>query len=93
MAWKLADIKAAFDRGAAHGHSHMLVAYDDFDREEYPIYVPKGEDPQAHRPDNGDRVLECYSYALPWAQQAAEPRANHWDIIAAEGGKPIEPLS
>lgn len=81
MAWKVPEIKAAFDEGAASGeHSHMLVAYDDFDYEEYAIYVPRGDNPQAHRPSNGDRVMECYSYDIPWDVQAAEGRANHWEF-------------
>ena len=84
MTWKIPEIKAAFDRGATGENSHMIVAYDDFDREEYPIYVPRGEDPQSHRPDNGDRVMECYSYDIPWAQQAAESRANHWEFNSGE---------
>ena len=57
----------------------MIVAYDSYDYEDYAIYVPRGEDPQKHRPSNGDRVMECYSYDLPWETQAAENRANHWE--------------
>ena len=80
MAWKIPELKEAFDGGNTGENSHMIVAYDSYDYEEYPIYVPRGDDPQDHRPANGDRVMECYSYDLPWETQAAEHRANHWEF-------------
>ena len=79
MTWNTNEIRSAFEQGNTGEYSHMLVGFDDFDRENYPIYVPQGEDPRSHRPSNGDRVDECYSYRLSWASQAAEYRAQHWD--------------
>lgn len=80
MTWGLADIKGAYDRGEREGATHMIVAWDSFDGMNYPIYVMPGEDPQEKRPKNGDKVDECYRYALGWESQSKERRANHWEI-------------
>lgn len=79
MSWTKNDIYLNFQDGNTGEYSHMLVAFDDFDRENYPIYVPVGLDPRSFRPDNGDAVDECYSYQLSWESQAVERRAQHWD--------------
>lgn len=82
MSWNTDQIKAAYDRGLASGdYSHMIVAYDSFDYENYPIYVPLGADPRDHMPANGDQVDECYRYELGWDAQAAEARAHHWEFV------------
>lgn len=79
MTWSIQDIKAAYDEGERRGASHMIVAWDSFDDMNYPIYVMPGEDPNEHRPNNGDRVDECYRYDLGWERQARERRAQHWE--------------
>lgn len=84
MTWGKPDIKAAYDQGALEGATHMIVAYDDFDYENYPIYVMPGENPHDKVPDNGDRVDECYNYALGWESQSAERRAFHWEYVPTE---------
>lgn len=80
MTWGLSDIKEAYDEGERLGATHMLVAWDSFDGENYPIYVMPGENPQEKRPSNGDSVDECYRYALGWDAQAGEFRAQHWEV-------------
>lgn len=79
MTWLLADIKDAFERGVEMGATHMIVAYDSFDGDNYPIYVMPGQNPRERMPSNGDSVDECYKLDLGWAPQSAERRANHWE--------------
>lgn len=79
MTWNNDEIKEAFEAGNTGQYSHMLVACDSFDYENYPIYVPRGQDPKSHRPSNGDSVDEAYSYDLSLDYQLREHRALHWD--------------
>lgn len=78
----LEEIKVWFDAGKEDNASHMIVATDSFDMEDYPIYVQHGDDPQDCTPKNGDSVMECYSYNLTWEEQAAENRAHHWEMYS-----------
>jgi len=78
-------IESWLNRGNTGEYSHMIVATDSFDYEDYPILVPHGVDPQSKRPANGDRVQECYSYELPLDLQLAEFRANHWELPEYRG--------
>jgi hypothetical protein len=73
--------------------THMIVATDQFDWSDYPIFVPSTDyvdddgapitDPKEVRaiivskPMSG--VMECYDLRLPLEMQLAEQRANHWD--------------
>jgi hypothetical protein len=79
MAMSRDDIKAAYAYGEAIGATHMIIATDSFDYEDYPIYVQPGEKTREQVPTNGDKVQECYSFALGWESQAREWRAKHWD--------------
>lgn len=80
MAWSLNDIKEAYDRGEAMGATHMIVALDSFDYENYPIYVMPGENPILMQPSNGDRVDECYKYSLGWEAQSGHKRVQNWTM-------------
>ena len=88
MTWTKEEIREAFEAGNTGEYSHMVVAFDCFDYENYPIYVPQGEDPRTHRPSNGDRVDECYSYQMSWASQAVEHRAQHWGYTEPPAPQP-----
>ncbi len=79
MTWSRQDILTAYMKGESLGASHMIVAYDDFDHENYPIYVMPGENPADHKPENGDRVDEVYRFSLGWSAQQSEFRAKHWE--------------
>lgn len=83
MSWSRSEILEAYTHGEAVGASHMIVAFDSFDYENYPIYVMPGQDPKEHKPSNGDHVDECYDYRLGWGAQVVEHRANHWDPAPA----------
>jgi len=89
VTWNTTNIRTAFEEGNTGKYSHMLVAYDSFDGENYPIYVPQGRDPKSYIPSNGDRVDECYSYQLGWTVQAVERRALHWDWVSSV--QPLDP--
>ena len=78
MTWTLNDIRAAFMEAQQKGATHLIVAYDSFDGENYPIFVMEG-DPRNQVPSNGDRVDECYRIALGWEAQAGAKRVQNWD--------------
>lgn len=77
--WNRFEIKHAYDEGTTKGASHMLVAWDSFDGENYAIYVMPGDNPRSKMPTNGDSVDECYNYSLGWAAQSRETRARHFE--------------
>lgn len=93
MSTSVAEIKAWFD-AAPEGTSHMIVATDTFSYEDYPIYVPEGENPKDHRP-TGEmvKVMECYRLSLGWEAQSKEYRANHWEWKPPEWTDPEPWLS
>ena len=45
------DIKRWVDEGRAAGATHLIVAHDTYDHENYPVYVQKGQDPHAKADD------------------------------------------
>lgn len=77
------EISTWFDAGVALGATHMIVACDTFDHEDYPVYVKFGEDVhEKYKEYNGQdmqRVMEVYSLRLPKDGQLAEFRAFHFD--------------
>jgi hypothetical protein len=80
MAAALETIKGWFDEAQSNGYSHMVVMVDSFDYEDYPIFVKAGEDPRAVAEASDDLIMECYRVELGWEVQAAEHRANHWEM-------------
>jgi len=44
MATTKEDISSWFDRGVKQGATHLIVAVDRFDHEDYPVYVQPDED-------------------------------------------------
>lgn len=64
----------------------MLVICDTYDWDDFPKYVPKGEDPRKFFDDyvkqsgNAYRAEECYDLRLPSEPQLAESRSNHWSL-------------
>jgi hypothetical protein len=59
----------------------MIVAYDSFDGENYPIYVMPGNDPTKFFPSNGDKTEEVYNLSKNFDDQAAVGRAmnTEWE--------------
>lgn len=94
MTWNKAEIKRAFQDGLDQGkYSHMLVAVDTYDYENYPIYVPKGNNPKDYEPKgNMQRLEECYSYALSWVEQSVG-RVYNWEWSTEEENTKVEEMA
>jgi len=66
------------------GATHMIIGYDDFDHENFPVYImpaDKVEDRCAELIRGGNRYDEIYSYSAHYTKegQMAEFRAKHTD--------------
>lgn len=76
------QIRGWLEAGKKKGATHMIVKWDTFDGPfdaDYPVYVMPGQDAREVADKNGDRTVECYSYALSLDMQLGEHRAFHWD--------------
>jgi hypothetical protein len=78
------DLTSWFDEGVKQGATHMIVACDTFDYDDYPVYVRPDEDVRKReetiRNSSMQRVMEVYK--LDPAQrdaQLSEQRAFHYD--------------
>lgn len=71
-----------FDRGVEQGATHMIVACDDFDHEDYPVYVKPEQDVAAEearlRESSMQRVMEVYNLSMDRDQQLAQHRAFNY---------------
>lgn len=81
MAASKNDISRWFDRGRSEGASHMIVAVDQFDWDDYPVYVGR---PAAVRAEiarilssDMQRVMEIYDLGMDKECQLAEHRSWH----------------
>lgn len=86
-----ADIERWLEEGRDRGASHVIVARDSYDNDNFPLFVMPGQDPRKvyedrraeyARNSSGDLFLgadECYDLGMDAAAQLAERRANHWD--------------
>lgn len=63
--------------------THMIVVCDDFDYEDYPVYVSQEEEvrerEQYYRDASMQRVMEVYSRNHSREAQMRERRAFHYD--------------
>jgi hypothetical protein len=80
MSTSVDTLRNWFNTGLQQGATHMVIMCDTFDYEDYPVYVSRGENPRDVQTPSMGRIMECYSMAIPFAQQASEYRANHWDM-------------
>jgi hypothetical protein len=75
------DIRSWLANAQRKGATHMLVACDTFDHEDYYVLVMPGEDAalvyREHDGPNMQRVHEVYDLSLPIEAQLAEFRAMH----------------
>jgi hypothetical protein len=78
------DIRRWFESGLRDGATHMIIACDYFDYDDYPVYVHADKDPckeaERIRQSPMQKVMEVYSMTIPMEQQLAEHRAFHYDI-------------
>ena len=75
------QIRGWLERGVADGATHMVVACDTFDWEDYPVYVSPGESvaevAEAHHGEGMQKVMEVYDLGMDLDAQLAEARAWH----------------
>jgi hypothetical protein len=81
------DISRWFDEAKLDGATHLIVATDTFDYEDYPVHVKKVEDfweayKLHNKETNMQRVTEVYDMSLPKDEQMAAPRA--WNLPPRE---------
>jgi hypothetical protein len=84
MAASKQDITSWFDEGVKQGATHMIVACDTFDHDDYPVYVKPGEDVRKCEDrilkSPMQRVMEVYKLDPTRRDtQLAEFRAFHYD--------------
>lgn len=77
------DIARWWSEGLRQKATHMIVVCDTFDYEDYPVFVKPGENVQEkvthyQNESSCSRVMEVYSYALPFSEQLNTHRA--WNL-------------
>lgn len=64
-------------------YTHMIVVCDEFDWDDYPVYVSSNEDvherEQHYREASMQRVMEVYSANVDMETQLGEMRAFHYE--------------
>lgn len=86
------EIEKWFDTGVAKKATHMIVACDTFDHEDYPIYVQGDADVwkqyESHNGVNMQRVMEVYDLRMDKATQMAQTRVFNLPPKPQEEVKP-----
>lgn len=76
-------IRRWFECGKKQNATHMLVVFDTFDYEDYPVYVLPGQDVHKIAKENSGpnmtKLMEVYSYKLDLEDQLNEHRSFHYD--------------
>lgn len=77
------EIEQWFDEGVEEGATHMIVVVDEYDWEDYPVYVSKKQNVREiynhYNGQNMQRVMEVYSLKKDKNSQLNEHRAFHFD--------------
>ena len=73
------EISGWFERGVAHGATHMIVVCDTFDWDDYPVFV-KADEQVADRVKafdgvNMQKIMEIYNLSMDRDDQLAQHRA------------------
>lgn len=84
------EIRGWLDRAAKAGNTHLIVACDTYDHEDYPVFLTvttQAELDRAIVANSGEmqRIMEVYALHLPIEEQLQEFRANH--RVVAPAGK------
>jgi len=81
MSATLQDIKRWLDEAKKDNATHLIVAVDRYDHDNYPIYVTSDKDVQKEieRIDNASMqgIDEVYNMSMPIDKQLSECRAYH----------------
>lgn len=81
MAATKEEINAWLKTGQERQSTHVIIAVDTFDYQDYPVYIAKKDDVQEKLKNirNGqDRAMEVYNLSLALDPQLNQPRA--WNI-------------
>lgn len=82
------EIRSWLDEAKEKGATHLIVACDTFDYEDYPVFVMPNENPRAKAEKyNGkdmQRLMECYALHLNWDEQLGERRAYHYECAPCQ---------
>lgn len=77
------DIREWLKEAKRKKATHLIVATDTFDWEDYPIYVLPGQDVRKiydeHQGPNMQKVMEVYSMKLDLEKQLSEDRSFHFE--------------
>lgn len=72
-------IQGWLDKGVEKGATHLIVACDTFDWEDYPVWVDPGQDVRLEydrlNGPNMQKVMEVYCLSMPLEPQLDERRA------------------
>jgi len=83
MATTQEDIRRWFQRGLQSGSTHLIVACDTFDHEDYPVFVSAEEDVRKKAAEyngpNMQTVMEVYAMHLDMETQLREHRSFHYE--------------
>lgn len=87
MAATRQDISDWFDEGVRTRATHMIVVCDEFDMDDYPIYVSSGQNVREVSKKYADtslqRVMEVYALHMDKSSQLREWRAFHYESANA----------
>ena len=76
------DLRRWFDIGVKQKATHMIVAVDSFDHEDYPVYVLPDDDIHDKinevRMSPMQRIMEIYDLGMDRTEQLNEHRAFHF---------------
>lgn len=83
------DIHRWLDEGIRMGATHVIVACDTFDRDNYPVYVKSGQSVVAEvtrvRGESMQEVDEVYDLSRALKPQLEEGRAFHPEVTRTAG--------
>ena len=81
MAARKQQIREWVERGVKTGATHVIIVYDSWDYEDYPVYVEKGQSVQNEIDRRNGRnmlsVMEVYNLSMDIEAQLNEYRAWH----------------
>lgn len=73
------DIQRYFEYGVSHGATHLMVVCDQFDWEDYPVYVKPEENVREkyaeYNAKDMQHVMEVYNLSMDMTAQLNEHRA------------------
>lgn len=76
------DLKEWLTRGTEDGATHMIVVVEDWDHEDFPVYIKPGENVReiadTYNGKDGYRVMEVYDLSKDFDAQLGEMRAFNY---------------